>query len=77
LSVHNTVTDPNASMAAGRRTSTERFDMRQAPSARNTVTMTGNSSGMFAMASVTPASCRFEPRMPRRRMRTTMSVHEA
>lgn len=65
LSVHSTVTEPSASMAGARRTSAFCLAMRHAPSARNTVSTTGNSSGILAIARVTPASrpCSQPPRI--------------
>ncbi|OPZ95411.1 MAG: hypothetical protein BWY72_02127 [Bacteroidetes bacterium ADurb.Bin416] len=56
LSEHNTVAEPRASMALGLRASTLCLDMRQAPKAMKTVMITGNSSGMTAMAKVNPAN---------------------
>ena len=56
LSTHSTVAAPSISIAGMRRVSTPCREMRQAPSARNTVSTTGNSSGRIAMASVRPAS---------------------
>ena len=56
LSVQTTVAEPSASTAATRRVSTLRREMRQAPSARKTVSTTGNSSGSMAIARVIPAS---------------------
>ena len=56
LSTHNTVAAPRVSIAGKRRVSTPRLEIRHAPSARKTVSTTGNSSGSIAIASVTPAS---------------------
>ena len=67
LSTQITVADPSVSMTAERRVRTWRCDMRQAPSARNTVSTTGNSSGSIAMAAPMPTSrpssqsCRVSP----------------
>jgi hypothetical protein len=66
LSTHSTVAAPSISIAGMRRVSTPRREMRHAPRARNTVRTTGNSSGMIAMASVSPAS-RLSSQPPRRR----------
>jgi hypothetical protein len=56
LSVASTVMAPSASTADMRRVSTLCCEMRQAPSARNTVRITGISSGRMAMASAMPES---------------------
>ena len=56
LSTHSTVAAPNVSIAGMRRVSTPCRAMRQAPSARNTVSTTGYSLGMMVIASVTAAS---------------------
>ena len=56
LSTQMAVADPSVSMTGGRRVSTCRCDMRQAPSARKTVSTTGNSSGSIAIAVAMPAS---------------------
>ena len=50
LSLHKTVADPNDSIADGLRVSTLFFDNLHAPSAKNTVNTTGNSSGRIAIA---------------------------
>ena len=56
LSTHSTVAEPSVSTPGIRRVSTCLRDIRQAPSARNTVSTTGNSSGSIAIAGVMPAS---------------------
>ena len=56
LSLHSTVVAPSVSMALMRRVSTPSFDRRRAPSAGNTVSTTGYSSGSMAMARAMPAS---------------------
>ena len=56
LSTHTTVADPSVSITGERRVSTWRCDIRHAPSARKTVSTTGNSSGSIAMAVAMPAS---------------------
>ena len=56
LSVHNTVADPNVSIAEARRVSTPAWPMRHAPIARNIVSTTGNSSGNSDMPMAIPAS---------------------
>ena len=56
LSTASTVMAPSASTAVTRRVSTFWCAMRQAPSARNTVRMTGISSGRMAMARAMPES---------------------
>ena len=61
LSTQRTVAEPSASMAAMRRVRTRRCEMRQAPSARKIVRMTGNSSGISAIASARPASRPSQP----------------
>ena len=55
LSTHSTVAAPKVSTAGIRRVRTRFCDMRHAPSARNIVSTTGNSSGSVAIASVIPA----------------------
>jgi hypothetical protein len=53
--VQSTVAAPSVSMAGTRRVSTRLREMRHAPSARKTVSTTGNSSGTIEMATVRPA----------------------
>lgn len=55
LSTQTTVAEPSVSITGGRRVSTWRCDMRHAPSARKTVSTTGNSSGSMAIAVAMPA----------------------
>ena len=67
LSVHSTVHAPSDSIALFRRVSTLLFEIRHAPSEKNTASTTGNSSGSSPIASVIAASapsvhsCRFSP----------------
>ncbi len=56
LSTHRKVAVPRASTAGIVRDSTPCLESLQAPSARNMVSTTGNSSGRVAIASVIPAS---------------------
>jgi hypothetical protein len=54
LSTQSTVADPRASMAVGARVRTFLREIRRAPSATNTVSTTGNSSGRSDIAIVIP-----------------------
>ena len=71
LSTHSTVAEPRVSIAGTWRVSTFFREILHAPSARNMVRTTGNSSGRIAIARVIPArspsiqlpgSCRIRPR---------------
>ena len=55
LSTHRVVTEPSVSTAGIRRVSTRLCERRHAPKARKTVSTTGNSSGIMAIAKVSPA----------------------
>ncbi len=63
LSTASTEMAPSASTAGTRRVSTLCLEMRHAPSARNTVRITGISSGSIAMVSAMPAA-RFPASVP-------------
>jgi len=56
LSTASTEIAPSASTAGTRRVNTLRLEMRHAPRARNTVRITGISSGRIAIVSAMPAS---------------------
>lgn len=56
LSTHSTLTAPSVSTPGRLRTSDRFRASRHAPMDRNTVRITGNSSGIIAMARVIPAS---------------------
>jgi len=56
LSTESTVVEPKVWIDLSCRVSTLCFDMRHAPSARKIVSTTGISSGIKAMASVSPVS---------------------
>ncbi len=56
LSTQRIEMEPNASIADGLRAITLTFDMRHAPMAINRVRITGNSSGINAMAAAIPAN---------------------
>ena len=79
LSVHSTVIAPSASIAGVRRTRAWCRAIRQAPSARNTASTTGNSSGMVAIASVRPAriASASPPRLAMNKADTSTAVTSA
>ena len=73
LSVHSTVVAPSVSIALMRRVSTPSCESRRAPSAGNTVSTTGYSSGNMAIASAMPASTAAS-QSPRSRPSTSTSA---